>query len=273
MPELPEVETIRRDLSAGLIGRKIVGVTVNWPKMVQIPSPEAFKQRLTGQTISALDRRGKYLIFQLDSGEVLIIHLRMSGSLLLVRDAEADRYARAVFVLDDDSRLVFRDTRKLGVMWLVEDAEAVVGKLGPEPLDDAFTTRDFAGRLRRHKAPIKAVLLDQSAIAGIGNMYADESLFAAGIHPRRRACDLSNDEIQRLFSGLRRVLKQAIECCGASVSDYRRPGGARGTAQSAFRVAHQKGKPCPQCGTPIERIVIRQRGTCFCPRCQPEDKR
>lgn len=271
MPELPEVETIRRDLSAGLIGRKIVGVTVNWPKMVQIPSSEAFRRRLMGKTIVDLERRGKYLIFRLDSGEALIIHLRMSGSLLLVRDVSHDRHDRAVFSLDDGLFLVFRDTRKLGVMWLVDNADSVVGKLGPEPLDDAFTIRDFAEKMKRHAAPVKAVLLDQTTIAGIGNMYADESLFAAGIHPRRRACDLSNDEIRHLFSGLRRVLKQAIECCGASISDYCRPNGEPGTAQSAFRVAHQKGKPCPQCGTPIERIVIRQRGTYFCPKCQPQE--
>ena len=273
MPELPEVETIRRDLSPHLVGKSFVGLTLNWPKTVQIPSIEAFKRELIGQTIRELGRRGKYLILRLKSGDFLILHLRMSGSLLIESGCEADPYTRTVFHFDDGSRLCFRDPRKLGVMWLVKDESEVVGKLGPEPLDSSFTFDVFRKRVGRRSAPIKAVLCDQGIVAGVGNMYADEALFAAGIHPLRPANRLSKGEIERLYTAIRQTLERAIDCCGASVSDYQRPGGQPGTAQSVFKVAHCGGEPCPSCGTSIERIPIRQRGSYFCPRCQPYQKR
>ena len=273
MPELPEVETIRRDLSPRITGKSFVALTLNWPKTVQNQSAEAFKQGLIGQTICGLDRRGKYLILRLASGDSLILHMRMSGSLLVEPGCESDPYTRTVFHLDDGSSLCFRDPRKLGVMWLVKDAGEVVGKLGPEPLDSSFTVAIFGERIGRRSAPIKAVLCDQGIIAGIGNMYADEALFAAGIHPLRPANSLSSEEMKRLYAAIRQTLDEAIDCCGASISDYQRPGGQPGTAQSVFRVAHRKSEPCPSCGTPIERIPIRQRGSYFCPRCQPYRKR
>ena len=273
MPELPEVETIRRELAPRITGKSFVGVTLNWPKTVQIPSVEAFKGELIGQTIQGLDRRGKYLILRLESGDSLILHLRMSGSLLIEPRCEADPYTRTVFHLDDGSKLCFRDPRKLGVMWLVKDANEVVGRLGPEPLDNRFTVDVFRERTGKRSAPIKAVLCDQGIIAGIGNMYADEALFAAGIHPLRTVNRLSTEEIKRLYTAIRQTLERAIDCCGASISDYQRPGGQPGTAQSLFKVAHRRGEPCPVCGTPIERIPIRQRGSYFCPRCQPYHKR
>lgn len=273
MPELPEVETIRRDLAPRIMGKSFVGLTLHWPRTVQIPSIEAFKRDLVGQTIQELDRRGKYLILRLASGDSLILHLRMSGSLLIEPGCESDPYTRTVFHLDDGSRLCFRDPRKLGVMWLVNNADEVVGKLGPEPLGPSFTVETLTQGAKKRSSPIKAVLCDQGIIAGIGNMYADEALFAAGTHPLRPANSLTTGEIKRLYAAIRQTLKEAIECCGASISDYQRPGGQPGTAQSVFKVAHRKGEPCPSCGTPIERIPIRQRGSYFCPKCQPYQKR
>jgi formamidopyrimidine-DNA glycosylase len=268
MPELPEVETIKRDLTPRILGRSFVGVTLNWPNTVRIPSPEAFSRSLVGKGITELDRRGKYLIFRLSSGEALILHFRMSGSLLLDPQGEPDPYIRVVFHLDDGAHLHFRDPRKLGLMWLVKDESKVVGKLGPEPLDRGFTAEVLGERAKKRSALIKAVLCNQSFLAGVGNMYADEALFAAGIHPMRTANSLSTEEIARLHCALRRVLEEAIGSYGASINDYRRPDGEPGTAQFVFKVAHRGGQPCPACATPIERIAIRQRGTYFCPRCQ-----
>jgi formamidopyrimidine-DNA glycosylase len=269
MPELPEVETIKRDLASRILGRSFAGATINWPKMVQIPSFEHFSSCLIGKSIERLDRRGKYLILRLSSGEALILHFRMSGSLLLKpASAEPDPYDRVIFLLDDGTELRFRDPRKLGVMWLVEDESVVVGKLGPEPLEPDFNAEVLAQRLARRSAAIKAVLCDQTFLAGVGNMYADEALFAAGIHPLRGAKSLSWGEVMRLHSALRQVLAEAIARSGASISDYRRPNGEPGAAQFEFQVAHRRGQPCPKCGTTIERIPIRNRGTYFCPRCQ-----
>jgi len=156
----------------------------------------------------------------------------------------------------------------LGVIWLVEDAEAVVGKLGPEPLSESFTPHVMARRLSRHHIPVKAALIDQSIIAGIGNMYADEALFAAGIHPLRKADTLSVKEIQKLYRSIREVLSSAIASKGASVDTYVRPEGQLGRAQLDFRVAHREGQSCPLCSTRIKRIVVRNRGSYFCPNCQ-----
>jgi len=273
MPELPEVETIKRDLASRILGRSFVGATINWLKTLQITSPEGFTGSLVGKDIAGLDRRGKYLILRLSSGEALIIHLRMSGSLLLKpASAEPDPYDRAVFLLDDGTQLRLRDPRKLGVMWLVEDESAVLGGLGPEPLEPGFTAGVLAQRLSKRSAPIKAVLCDQAFLAGVGNMYADEALFAAGIHPLRVAKSLSREEVARLHRALRQVLEAAIARAGASISDYRRPDGEPGAAQFEFQVAHRRGKPCPRCGTPIERIPIRNRGAYFCPACQKSEQ-
>jgi formamidopyrimidine-DNA glycosylase len=272
MPELPEVETIINDLRPSLKGRSFTDITILWPRMVLQPSAEKLRQRLPGQTIKDIGRRGKYLIFRLDSGEVLILHLRMTGSLLLKRKgeppAENSSYIRAVFGLDNGTELLFTDRRKLGTVSLVKDENEVIGKLGPEPLGISFTTKALAERLSKHKAPIKAVLCDQEVIAGIGNMYADEALFFAGIHPLRAANSLSREEIKRLHRAIRKVLSKAIGNGGASISDYRRPTGEKGSQQDDFYVAHRGGQTCKVCATPIERIPVRNRGTYFCPRCQ-----
>jgi formamidopyrimidine-DNA glycosylase len=163
---------------------------------------------------------------------------------------------------------VFSDRRRLGLIWLVDDANAVIGKLGPEPFDESFTPGILGQRLSRHHIPVKAALLDQSIVAGIGNMYADEALFAARIHPLRKADALSPKEVQTLYHCIRRVLQAAIGSKGASVDTYVRPEGELGTAHSDFKVAHKGGEPCPVCGCPIERALVQNRGTYFCPRCQ-----
>jgi len=265
MPELPEVETIKNELAPHIIGRGITGITLFWQGIVRKTSVEEFCSHLIGQKITGVERRGKYLIFGLTSGEALIIHLKMTGSLLL---KPPDRFIRAILHLDNETRIYFRDPRKFGAMWLVADKNAVVNKLGPEPLEADFTPQILAHRLSQRTAPIKALLCDQSFIAGIGNMYADEALFSARIHPLRPGKSLSTEEVERLHHAIRQVLWAAIGDKGASVDTYFRPNGQMGTAHFQFRVAHGRGKSCPVCGTPLERIPIRNRGSYFCPRCQ-----
>lgn len=267
MPELPEVETIKNELIPHVVGRKFAAVNIHDDKPIREPFAQKFCQRLVGQKIDSLERRGKYLIFHLSSDEALIIHLKMSGALLL-NPEQPDNYARVTFFLDNNSRLVFTDRRRLGAIWLVKNEQAITGKLGPEPLTPVFTVDILAEKLGKHQAPIKAVLLDQTIFAGIGNMYADEALFAARIHPLRKANSLSLQEIEALWQAIRHVLSSAIENKGASIDTYKRPDGKPGTAHFNFNVAHCKGKPCPTCGTPIQRIAVRNRGSYFCPNCQ-----
>ena len=267
MPELPEVETIKRELAPYIIGRRFTDVTICDAKPARQPSVEELRLKLIGQTIDCLDRRGKYLVFQLSSGNVLIIHLRMTGTLLL-NPKEADRYARVIFQLDNGSQLVFADRRRLGALWLAENEQAIVGKLGPEPLAPEFTAKSLTQQLHKRQAPIKAVLLDQAFIAGIGNMYADEALFAAKIHPLRKANSLSPQEIRNLHKAIVDVLRSAINSSGASIDTYKRPDGQLGSAHNNFNVAHRGGKSCPVCGTSIQRLAIRNRGSYFCPHCQ-----
>lgn len=267
MPELPEVETIKNELSPHVIGRRFTGVTVRDAKLVRQPSVQEFRQKLTGKRIIGLERRGKYLIFHLSGNIALIIHLKMTGTLLL-NPEQANHHTRIIFHLDNSSQLIFTDLRRLGATWLVENELTITGKLGPEPLTPEFTAETLAKRLQNHKAPIKAVLLDQAFIAGIGNMYADEALFAARIHPLRKANSLSSQEIRSLHKAIVGVLSSAIDSKGASVDTYKLPDGELGTAHSSFSVAHRGGKLCPICGTPIQRLAIRNRGSYLCPNCQ-----
>jgi formamidopyrimidine-DNA glycosylase len=268
MPELPEVETIKNELAPWVVGQSFTKVTILDDKLVCGCSAKEMRRGLVRQKIENLERRGKYLIFHLSNGRSLIIHLRMTGSLLL-NPEEVERYARAVFHLSNGYRLVFRDRRRLGLIWLVDNADTVVCKLGPEPLDKRFTAGVLQQRLTRHYIPVKAALLDQCIVAGIGNMYADEALFAAGIHPLRKADDLSPAEVRTLHNNIRKVLRAAISNKGASVDTYVRPEGELGTAHFDFKVAHRGGEPCPICGCTIERVPVQNRGTYFCPRCQP----
>jgi formamidopyrimidine-DNA glycosylase len=268
MPELPEVETIKNELSPWVVGQSFTQVNILDTELVCGCSAEEVRRGLIGQKVESLERRGKYLIFHLSNGRSLIMHLRMTGVLLL-NPRGVDRYARAVFHLSNGHRLVLSDRRRLGLIWLVDDADTVVGKLGPEPLDESFTPGILGQRLSRHHIPVKAALLDQCIVAGIGNMYADEALFATRIHPLRKADALSPEEVQTLYQSIRRVLGAAIGSKGASVDTYVRPEGELGTAHFDFKVAHRGGEPCPICGCTIQRVLVQNRGTCFCPRCQP----
>ena len=270
MPELPEVETVKNELAPHILGRTFTGITLLWDGIVKASSIDEFRSRLAGQKITGLSRHGKYLVLDLNSDDWLVIHMKMSGSLLLSRDSsEPPKYTRAVFHLDDGMCIFFRDPRKFGRVWLVRDWKTVTKNLGPEPLESEFTPQVLAQRLKNRKAPVKVLLCDQSVIAGIGNMYADEALFAAGIHPLRPGASLTPEEIEQLYKAIQQTLRAAIDNKGASIVNYYRPGGETGTAHFEFKVAHGRGQNCPNCGSPIQRIAVRNRGTYFCPKCQP----
>jgi len=269
MPELPEVETVKNELSPHIIGRCITGITLLWEGIVREPSAAEFRSRVTGQKITGITRHGKYLFFRLGSDDLLLIHLKMTGSLIIGQhSAEPPEYTQAIIHLEGETDIFFRDPRKFGLMRLVKDKSSITVKLGPEPLEAEFTPGVLAGLLPKRKAPIKALLFDQEFIAGIGNMYADEALYMAKIHPLRPGESLSPEEIGRLYNAIQRVLRTAIIHKGASVVNYLRPDGSPGTAHFDFKVAHGTGKYCANCGTAIKRIVVRNRGTYFCPKCQ-----
>lgn len=264
MPELPEVETIVRGLRGPLVGRTFTGVTVLWPKTVQTPVSE-LEQRLPGQRVEQITRRGKYLHFHLSAGDSLFIHLKMSGDLLVEPSAgPVHPHVRAIFHLDNGHQLRFKDMRKFGRVYLVDDPLKVVGKLGPEPLADDFTASAFAALFRQRRGRLKPLLLNQSFIAGIGNIYADESCFIAGIDPRRQVDTLSAEELERLYHAVRQALQSGIMHKGATLDQVYRGG----EFQHHFQVYGRTGAPCPRCGTAIERVVLGGRSTHFCPVCQ-----
>jgi formamidopyrimidine-DNA glycosylase len=267
MPELPEVETIVRELRNHVVGLKITGVEILDAKAIQRITPSQFRKNITGKIIQSLERRGKYLIFKLSGGSYLIIHLRMTGG-LLVNPGDLMKWARVIFRLGNGDEFVFADRRRLGVVYLVKRIEDVLIRMGDEPLTGEFTHLVLVNKLKGRAAPIKAVLLDQSVVAGVGNMYADEALFKAGIHPETPAGKLPVTRVRALHRAIREVLANAIESKGASVDTYMRPQGDRGAAQDYFNVAHRRNELCKVCNTPIQRIAIRGRGTYFCPKCQ-----
>lgn len=270
MPELPEVETIVRALRPLLQDRTITGVWNDWPRHIAAPNVAELQMRLPGSKIVDISRRGKYLVFHLDTPETLILHLKMSGHLAVVAaDQPVHAHVHTVFYLDDGQQLRFRDQRKFGRVYLVEDAQTVLGDLGPEPLTPAFTAAILAARLHGRQRALKPLLLDQSFVAGIGNIYADEALFDARLHPQRTASSLSAAEVERLYAGIRRVLQLGIDREGASISLYLKPDGQKGEMQNAVKVFRRTGQPCYECGRPVERIVLGGRSTHFCSHCQP----
>ena len=278
MPELPEVETIRRDLEPLVVGRRIVDVAVEaatLPLLAGVSvSLEDLGASLVGRTVASVGRAGKYLLFGLDDGRTWVVHLRMTGRLVW-RDgpAPAEPFERARVVLDDGHHLRWADLRKFGTWRLVEDASAVRAKLGPEPVGEGMTVRDFRGALEGRRAPVKSVLLDQRRLSGIGNIYADEALHKAGIRPETPAADLSRAALARLFEACRTVLEEGIANRGASFRDYVDGQGEAGRQHMYVQVFRRTGKPCYHCGTVIERVVIGGRATHFCPRCQPRTRR
>lgn len=271
MPELPEVETIAGDLRrAGLPDQTITGVHVLWERTVATPDVATFRERLVEQTVETVSRRGKFLRFDLSRDETLLIHLRMTGRLYIVPSGdEVLPHLRVSFELGDGRQLRFHDMRKFGRVYLLRDPQAVLGKLGPEPLDEGFSASDFAARLRLRRMMLKPLLLDQRFIAGIGNIYADEALFLAGLHPCRRAQTLSATEAEALHEAVRHVLVAALRDRGTTIDDYRTVTGQPGQHQESLLVFRRDGEPCPRCGHSIERLKVGGRGTHICPRCQP----
>ena len=271
MPELPEVETIVNGLRPRVVGRTIAGIVIRDTRPVQQVKLEEFCERLIGRRIVGLSRRGKYIIFGLSQGENMVVHLRMTGALLW-NPAGSEPFSRLEFILDDGSSLVYTDVRRFGTFRLAKNPAEIMGGLGIEPLGSKFTRSALAEYLGSRSAPVKSALLKQEHIAGIGNMYADEALFGAKIHPLRPANSLNQREIAVLHRSIRSVLKRAVENKGASIRNYRRPDGEAGRAHEEFAVAHRGGRPCPRCSTAVIRIVVGQRGTYLCPRCQRRPK-
>lgn len=272
MPELPEVEVIRGQLERELAGAHIVSCEVMLPRLISHPSPYGYRRGVKGRQVLEARRRGKYLLLELDGDRELVIHLGMTGSLLLASPREErPRHTHIVFHLEDGRDLLYVDPRTFGETALLQggDRRPLRGLhgLGPEPLSDEFTRERLCEALTG-KCRIKSALMDQSRIAGVGNIYADEALHRAGISPLRRAGDLAPEEAARLHRALREVLSEAIERGGSSVSDYVDLRGGRGDFQEAHRVYRRAGLPCPRCGAAIRRESICGRGSYFCPSCQ-----
>ncbi len=272
MPELPEVEYVARELRATLPGRRITGAEVRWARSIQGMEPAEFVAGVTGRTVTAIGRRAKYLLLTLDDGRLLIAHRRMSGNLLLCgQGQEAPPYTRVALDLDDGRRLYYTDPRKFGrltLAWL-DALPPALAELGPEPLEAAFTPTALAERLAGSRRAIKAALLDQRVIAGLGNIYADEALFRAGIHPLRSAGSLTGAEIRRLRDGIQGALTTGIAHGGTTFGRHRDLYDEAGSNLEHVEVYRRTGQPCVRCGTPIERVTVTQRGTHYCPRCQP----
>jgi formamidopyrimidine-DNA glycosylase len=270
VPELPEVETIRAQLEPRLVGRTLARVEILDPRLTRPADLFEVAEELEGDAVAAVERRGKYLLLRLESGLGLLVHLRMTGSFGFTPVT----HVRALVELDDGSRLVYRDVRRFGTWLVLEEAELepyLQAKNGPEPLGPQFTSRWLGGQLARRKAPLKAVLLDQRVVAGLGNIYADEALWRARLSPLRPANEFSGDEVVRLTRAIRAALRTGIARQGSTLSDYRAPDGAAGSMQEEFRVYGQDGEPCARCRTTIVKTRVGGRGTWYCPRCQPSD--
>jgi formamidopyrimidine-DNA glycosylase len=274
MPELPEVETVVRDLyTAGLVGSTIRAVTLRWHKTLDRPSIEEARLRLVGESITGLGRRGKYILIYLSGGDTLIVHLRMTGQLDVQAEATPlDPHHHITLTLDDGRELRFRDTRKFGRFYLVSDPAEVIGKLGPEPIDSDFTFEGMKARLAKRHRQLKPLLLDQTIVAGLGNIYVDEALWRAKLHPERLADTLKEAELTALFEAMRVVLELGISNSGTSLGEgstnYLSVAGRRGSNKQNLQVFRRTGLPCPRCGTPIQRLVVGQRATHICPVCQ-----
>ncbi len=278
MPELPEVETVARDLHAALSGWQVVGVDIRQPAVIAAPTAEDFATGLTNRTVRAVWRRAKYIVVDLAGGDHLVVHLRMTGRLVLA-DAGAAPLKHTHVVLrlrngvGEECALHFHDTRRFGRLWLLDAAglTALFAPLGPEPLEDAFSRQDLAALLAGRPTKLKPLLLDQTRLAGLGNIYVDEALFHARLNPTWQAKSLSAAEVDRLYEAIRQVLGQAVAHRGTSLSDaeYRDAQGNKGGHQDHVAVFRQQGRPCPRCGTVIQRTRLAGRGTHFCPQCQP----
>jgi len=273
LPELPEVETIASDLRPHLVGRTIVRCDLRFPTIVRHPEPELFVDLVAGLRIESVKRRGKYILIGLEADRVLVVHLGMTGQLRIVEPATPiPGHTHAIFDLDDDHQLRYRDPRRFGRILLGTEADLLLARamprLGPEPIDPHFSAEQLYVALRRRKAPLKAVLLDQATVAGVGNIYADESLHRAGLRPDRVARRLSRKSAARLHESLRTSLETAIRNRGSSVDTYRDAWGELGGQQEVLLVYGRGGEPCFTCGRPLSSIRIAGRTTVFCRTCQ-----
>ena len=285
MPELPEVQVVVDDLNAaGLVGRRIDSIVVYWTGLIQGLAPRIFINRVKGRCIGAVHRRGKYILFALDDGSTMAVHLRMSGRFILIQGRlRRPRHVHLALGLDDDRRLWFYDPRKFGRFYHDPKESNICGHLGIEPLAPDFNHKKLGVLLYQHRRQIKPLLLDQTMVAGLGNIYVDEALWAAGIHPLRASGTLSWAEIRRLHTAVRRVLRQGIKHSGTSLgrgqgnfasispgaSNSSQTEGKRGANAVNLKVYRRTGQPCPRCREAIQRIVVGQRGTHICSHCQP----
>jgi len=273
MPELPEVETIKKDLEEKVKGKRVKRVKIKNEKCIKAPSPVEFVKRIENKIFREIQRRGKFLIVKLDSLDALIIHLKLTGQLIYFpKEGEELNYTRLIFIFDDHTQLNFADLRGFGNIWLLPEGRLstipALADLGPEPLGDEFTVEKFKKLLKGRKGKIKPLLMDQSFIAGIGNVYSQEALFLAGIHPERNPSKLVDEEIEKLYNNLRKILREAISYRGSSVDTYVDLEGRKGNYEQHLNVYGREGQSCPRCGAIIRRITISGRGTYFCPRCQ-----
>jgi formamidopyrimidine-DNA glycosylase len=273
MPELPEVETIRRQLAPAVEGRRIESIEVLDSRWCSPAPPEAIEDAVRGRVIERLGRRGKYLIASLEDDVHLVMHLRMTGNLLVARGGDAEPgHLRVRIRLDSGERLLYHDVRRFGTgeVLLGSDAlaEFFVSRLGVEPLSPAFTAEALRAQARGRRQPVKAFLLTQERVAGVGNIYADEALFRARIHPLRPVGTLKKPQIVALRDAVVESLQAGIDAKGASIDDFRHVDGARGSFQDRFLVHLREGKPCPRCGATIQKLRAAGRGTYVCPRCQ-----
>jgi formamidopyrimidine-DNA glycosylase len=262
VPELPEVETVTRSL-APLVGRRILNAEFPCMRILRGGDPERMAERITGRAIAAVKRYGKFIVMSLEGGGYLLVHLGMTGRLLL--GGQAGKYTRAILTLSRGI-LLYDDIRQFGCIEFSEEFPKRVARLGPEPLEIGF--EDFAAALRRHKTRIKALLLNQRFVRGIGNIYADEALFRAGIHPLAIASRLRGTRARRLYDAVVAVLTEAIAAGGSSISDYVDARGRKGFFQFSHRVYQRTGEPCTSCRTPIRRVLVAQRSSHYCPKCQ-----
>jgi formamidopyrimidine-DNA glycosylase len=273
MPELPEVETIKRSLKPLVIGKVIERVEIIRPEPIKYPGSEIFRVALEGCRVIDIDRRGKYLILKLDNDARLVIHLRMTGQFVhCPADAEMRKHTHLVFQLADGGQLRFTDIRRFGCLWLLESDEedqyTGMAQLGPEPFDADLDGAWLSARLAGRKTSLKQALLDQHLLAGLGNIYVDEALFAAGLSPFLFVTELLPEQASTLLEAIRQVLNQGIDNLGTSFSDYRDGRGEKGSNQDYLQVYQRKSQPCPRCGNPIQRAKLGGRSTFFCYKCQ-----
>jgi len=274
MPELPEVETIARDLNAaGVVGRTVACGRVYWARSIAEPSPATFCRRVEHKKVAAVRRRGKFLVLDFTDGDGMLVHLRMSGRLHLVSaDLERLSHEHVVLAFKGGSELRLHDTRKFGRVYLLRDPERILGRLGPEPFDPAFTAQLLASMLMKKNRLLKPLLLDQTFVAGLGNIYADEALWEARIHPLRVSRTISGAEAKALHRAIRVVLERGLKNLGTSLgtgkANFYSVGRRRGRNMDQLKVFRRTGLPCPRCGAPIERIIVGQRSTHVCAQCQ-----